>query len=32
MKEMMEKMMSKCCADMTTEDKDKMAEEIKSGS
>ena len=28
----MEKMMSKCCADMTTEDKDKMAEEIKNGS
>ena len=32
MKEMMDNMMSKCCDDMTTEDKHKMAEEIKSGS
>ncbi len=32
MKEMMEGMMSKCCSDMTVEDKHKMAEEIKSGS
>lgn len=31
MKEMMDQMMSKCCADMTSEDKNKMAEEIKSG-
>ena len=30
-KEMMDKMMSKCCADMTTDDKEKMAEEIKNG-
>ena len=32
MKVMMDKMMSKCCADMTPEEKHKMAEEIKSGS
>ncbi len=32
MKEMMDNMMSKCCDDMTTEDKHKMEEEIKSGS
>ena len=31
-KEMMDKMMSKCCDDMTIEDKHKMAEEIKCGS
>ena len=31
MKAMMEGMMSKCCADMTPEDKHKMAEEIKTG-
>jgi hypothetical protein len=32
MKVMMDKMMSKCCADMTSEEKHKMVEEIKSGS
>ncbi len=32
MNEMMDKMMSKCSADMTAEEKHKMAEEIKSGS
>jgi len=32
MKSMMDKMMKECCADMTAEDKHKMAEEIKSGS
>lgn len=32
MKVMMDNMMSKCCADMTSEEKHKMAEEIKSGS
>jgi NurA-like 5'-3' nuclease len=32
MKEMMQKMMSKCCDDMTEEHKEKVAEEIKSGS
>jgi hypothetical protein len=32
MKEMMEKTLSKCCADMTAEEKHEMAEEIKSGS
>jgi len=32
MKSMMDKMMNECCADMTAEDKQKMAEEIKSGS
>jgi len=31
MKDMMDKMMIGCCADMTAEDKQKMAEEIKSG-
>ena len=31
MKEMMDKMMSKCCADMTTEEKHQAAEEIKNG-
>ena len=31
MKDMMDNMMSKCCADMTEEDKHKAAEEIKSG-
>jgi len=32
MKGMMDKMMKECCADMTAEDKQKVAEEIKSGS
>ena len=32
MKGMMDKMMKECCADMIAEDKQKMAEEIKSGS
>ncbi len=32
MKSMMDKMMKECCADMTAQDKQKMAEEIKSGS
>jgi len=31
-KQMMDKMMSKCCEDMTTEDKHKVVEEIKNGS
>jgi len=29
MKSMMDKMMKECCADMTAEDKQKMAEEIR---
>jgi predicted Holliday junction resolvase-like endonuclease len=32
MKEIMDEMMSKCFADMTAEEKQRMAEEIKSGS